>query len=285
MEITHAKPKPERTPRGTITDLYYYPIRGLSAQRLDSVTVAPDRGFPLDRCWALAKRSGPDAAGPAGPTSSAQAYGLTRDPRLSGVVTCFDPDTERLVVGVRGHTVLDCSLSDEAGREEAENLFARVLDLDPDDRPRLVRRPSADANFAYTASVSRSLTWACHLVNLATVRELEERIGHPVDPMRFRANLYVDLGEPWIERDLLGRTLRAGTVLMRGEMATARCAATEVNLDTTERDLPIPRLLMQHFGHVDVGIYANILSAGELRPGMPVHALDDEALVADGASR
>ena len=41
-------------------------------------------------------------------------------------------------------------------------------------------------------------------------------------------------------------------------------------LETTERDLPIPRLLKQHYGHTDLGIYANILSGGDLAPGLPV---------------
>mgnify|MGYP004064360477 CR=1 FL=1 len=41
-------------------------------------------------------------------------------------------------------------------------------------------------------------------------------------------------------------------------------------LDITERDLPIPRLLKQHYGHTDLGIYANILSGGDLAPGLPV---------------
>ena len=30
------------------------------------------------------------------------------------------------------------------------------------------------------------------LINLATVRSLEERWGHAIDPLRFRANFYID---------------------------------------------------------------------------------------------
>ncbi|MDX2376695.1 MOSC domain-containing protein [Microbacterium sp. LRZ72] len=257
---------------GTVTDLYFYPIRGLSAQRLDAVSVGPDRGFPLDRCWALPTRNGEYRTVRDRPLGSGNVHGPTMDPRLAGVATSFDPESEWLEVRVQDHLVLACSLASEGGVAEAEEFFARVLDLEPEDRPHLVRRADAGYNFAYTASVSTSLTWACHVVNLASVRDLEERIGRPVDPLRFRANLYVDLGEPWIENDLLGRTFRVGDVQLRGEMATARCAATEVSLETAERDIPIPRLLMTHYGHTDFGIYANILTEGELRPGMDVAA-------------
>ena len=35
-----------------------------------------------------------------------------------------------------------------------------------------------------------------------------------------------------------------------------RCAATEVDPDTGIRDLPIPRTLMDTYGHADCGVYA-----------------------------
>ena len=270
LTVEESAATPDLVDAGAVSDLYIYPIRGLSGQRLERVTVDPDRGFPFDRCWALPKREAAEAASGDRPLTSAEAYGLTVFPRLAGVSTHLDPETERLRVHVQEHVVLDVSLRDDTDVREAERFFARVLDLDEADRPRLVRRANRTFNFSYTASVSEHLTWACHLVNLASIRDLEERIGHEVDPRRFRANLYVDLGEPWIERDLIGKEFRAGEVVLRGEMMAARCAATEVNLETTERDLPIPRLLKQHYGHTDLGIYANILSGGDLAPGLPV---------------
>ena len=42
-----------------------------------------------------------------------------------------------------------------------------------------------------------------HIVNLASVRELERTLGRPVDPLRFRANLYLEGMEPWAEFDWL----------------------------------------------------------------------------------
>ena len=36
------------------------------------------------------------------------------------------------------------------------------------------------------------------LINLATVRSLEERWGYAIDPLRFRANFYIDGGRPWV---------------------------------------------------------------------------------------
>ena len=46
-----------------------------------------------------------------------------------------------------------------------------------------------------------------------------------------------------------------------------RCAATEVDPVTALRDLPIPRTLLQSFGHGDCGVYAEVTADGEIAVG------------------
>jgi uncharacterized protein YcbX len=46
-----------------------------------------------------------------------------------------------------------------------------------------------------------------------------------------------------------------------------RCAATEVDPLTAARDLPIPRTLLQTFGHGDCGIYAEVVADGDIAVG------------------
>jgi hypothetical protein len=53
-------------------------------------------------------------------------------------------------------------------------------------------------------------------------------------------------------------------------MACTRCSATEVNLSTTERDIPVPRLIKHHYGHTEMGFYATVETSGTLAPGMSV---------------
>lgn len=251
------------------TDLFIYPVGGLSGQRLEEVTVGPDRGFPLDRYWTLAKHDTETDSLASRPVQLGEAHSLSADPRLGAVTTHLDPEDDHLTVTVRGRPVLDCVLTGE-GVHEAEKFFARILDLDDAQAPHLVRREGKSFNYSYTASLSEKLTWACHLINLASLRALEEKAGCPVDPARFRANIIVDLGEPWIENDLVGKTFQVGDVEFRGEMTTPRCAATEVDLRTGRRDIPVPRLLKTHFDTGDFGIYATVVTSGTVRPGDPV---------------
>jgi uncharacterized protein len=46
-----------------------------------------------------------------------------------------------------------------------------------------------------------------------------------------------------------------------------RCAATNVEPGTGIRDLQIPKTLMQVFGHMDCGIYAEVVTGGEIAAG------------------
>jgi uncharacterized protein YcbX len=109
----------------------------------------------------------------------------------------------------------------------------------------------------------------------------------PVDPLRFRANLYVEGWPAWSELDLLGRELvissqaisaRAGAredgaVRLKVTKRITRCAATNVDPSTGHRDLHVPEALMHHLGHADCGIYAEVLNSGDIAAGDAIDVL------------
>ncbi len=46
-----------------------------------------------------------------------------------------------------------------------------------------------------------------------------------------------------------------------------RCAATGVNPETAQRDLDIVAALERSFGHINMGVYAEVLAGGEIAVG------------------
>ena len=58
-----------------------------------------------------------------------------------------------------------------------------------------------------------------------------------------------------------------GNVVLEGFDRIVRCAATNVNPETAERDLAIPRSLLTLYGHGDCGAYLRVVEGGELRVG------------------
>src|SRR5882724_7186627 len=99
---------------------------------------------------------------------------------------------------------------------------------------------------------------------------IETVVGVPVHPLRFRANLYVEGWPAWHEFELLGKELAIGDARLKVTKRIVRCAATNVDPDTGARDLTIPATLMQTFDHADCGIYAQVITAGDIAPGSSI---------------
>ena len=105
------------------------------------------------------------------------------------------------------------------------------------------------------------------LINLASIAALEQSLGAPVAPLRFRANVYFDGMPAWSELDWLEREIRLGGARLRVISPITRCAATQVNPATAERDLDIVGGLQRGFGHNLMGIYAEVIEGGEIAKG------------------
>jgi uncharacterized protein len=106
------------------------------------------------------------------------------------------------------------------------------------------------------------------IINLASVAAVEGVVGGPVDPLRFRGNVYVSGWPAWREFDLVGQEITVGArARLRVIKRIVRCAATNVDPDTGIRDLSIPDTLMRSFGHADCGVYAEVIEAGEVAVG------------------
>ena len=106
-----------------------------------------------------------------------------------------------------------------------------------------------------------------HIVNLASVRELERAAGKPIDPARFRANVYVEAPEPWDEFDWVGEDIGLGQARLEVFARTERCEATSVEPKTGIRDMAVPALLERVHGHRDFGVYATVTTGGTIGIG------------------
>ena len=102
---------------------------------------------------------------------------------------------------------------------------------------------------------------------LACLRALEAAMGRTLDPLGFRANIYLGGLPAWSEFDLVRRSLLVGPMPVRTVRRTRRCPATNVNPSTAERDTDVPRALREHFRHPDLGIYLEVNGDGTLNAG------------------
>ena len=252
-----------------ITHLYRYPVKGLSGERLDSLTLKAGLGLEGDREVAIARN--PGVFDPSAPKAAPkqQFLMLARDEALAKLETSFDAATRVLTVRDQGAQALTASVATPEGRAEIDRFFGAYLGK-PDVEATVVSAPGH--KFTDISVVSPEKMRAISIVNLASIRALEEALGRKVDHRRFRANVYLDGVPAWRELDWLDHDLKLGPVEARCVMRTKRCPATEVNPKTAERDIRLPFELKKHFEHFDMGVYAEIRTSGELRVGDTVVA-------------
>ena len=244
-----------------VRHIYRYPIKGLSPQPLSNVLLEPKKPFPHDRIFALARPGAPiDHQAPRW-AKKALFVMLMLDETLAQVKTRLDVDTLELTIMNGNEQLLVANLGDEGQRGEVETFFHRLVPALPG-APTLVRAP--DGHFMDKPDNVISL------INLATVRSLEEQWGFEIDPLRFRANIYIDGARPWEEFDWIGRDIRIGDALCRVDRRNGRCGATNVNPASGRRDLDIPGSLRAAFGHKDLGVYLVTRKGGQLAVGDPV---------------
>ena len=244
-----------------VASLYRYPVNGLTAERLTRADLEAGCGFPADRLYAL--ENGPSGFDPDAPQYQPKIkfLMLMRNEALARLTTRYDDATTTLVIAEGGREVARGDLSTREGRLVIEAFFRRFMAKELRGAPKLLAAPDG---FRFTDSRRGFVS----IINLASVQALEAWVGAPVDPLRFRGNIHVAGLAPWAELDLVGKILESSSGLrLKVTRRIERCAATNVDPATGLRDLAIPKTLMQHLGHLDCGVYAEVVSGGEIVEG------------------
>lgn len=249
---------------GEIRSLFHYPIKGLGAQALNAVDLALGQGFPLDRAFGFARpNSGFDPDNPR-PLPKTRFVVLARDAGLATLDTRYEAAEGLLHLAGRGRSgVFD--VTQEAGRAEAARFVVEHLGLTPEEMPTLYS--AAPHRFTDVSVVSAEMMNAVSLINIDSVAHFANAVGAEVDPARFRGNILFSGIAPMSELDWVGRDITIGAARLRILRRTKRCPATQVNLETGERDLDVPKLLRDQFGHSDMGVYAEVVAPGRIAPG------------------
>ncbi|MBU6357714.1 MAG: MOSC domain-containing protein [Rhodospirillales bacterium] len=242
-----------------VDSLFRYPVKGLTAEPLKAADLEAGRAIAWDRAFALAQGDcGFDPAAPAW-RPKAEFLCLARDPEAVRLDCRFDDAAGLLTLIAPDGAAIDASPLTEAGRSQLGTFIAAALPGSMRGTPRF-RHVSGH-------SFSDHRNQVISLIGLASLRALEAAAGAPRHPLRFRANLYFDGAEPWAELGWVGRTLAIGDARLRVTARIDRCAATSINPETRARDANPVKDLMTHFGHVDCGIYAEVLAPGRIAPG------------------
>jgi uncharacterized protein YcbX len=243
----------------SIAALYRHPIKGFTPQALSRARLGAGCAFPGDRLFAV--EDGPCGFDPAAPAFVPKQR-FTVLAKIAGVAkarTAYDEASGVLEATAPGVADFGAALGEDAGKAAFAAWLTALLGEDAAGPLRVI--DGAGHRFLDHPQGHVSI------INLASLRDLEMRLGQPVDPLRFRANLYVEGWPAWAENDWTGREIALGEARTRVFKPITRCAAPGVDPATGIRDIDVTGALHDFYGHMLCGIYVQVIADGDVARG------------------
>lgn len=246
-------------PPAQIASLYRYPVKGLSPEALPSVALKAGQTFPADRRYAI--ENGPGGFDPAAPIwrPKTNYLMLMRNERLAKLQTQFEDRSHLLTIRQTGKVTVQGGLETTEGRGTIEAFFTTHFVSELKGPPKIL----SGGNHSFSDVARKVIS----IINLGSLKAVENIVGLSIHPLRFRANLYVNGWPAWHEFGLLGQNLNIGDARLKIVKRITRCAAVNVDPETAARNLDIPFALMHHFGHNECGVYAEVIAGGTIGVG------------------
>jgi len=250
---------------GAISMLRRHPVKGFTPEALKSAQLKAHAHFPCDRMYAV--EDGPSGFNPNNPghVSKQKFTVLAKIPEVAKARTKYDEDTGVLIVEAAGAPPFIARLTEEAGRAAFASWLTRFLGDEIKGPLRVLPAPAGRRFMDHPQGY-------VSIINLASVRDLEDKTERTIDPMRFRANVYVEGWPAWIEMDMAGREIQLGAARVKGVKPIVRCSATCVDPSTGDYDMDLPTYLFTHYNHMHCGLYVSVEEGGAVKVGDGVTA-------------
>ncbi|MCV2892847.1 MOSC domain-containing protein [Lentibacter sp. XHP0401] len=240
---------------GRVTQLWRYPVKSHGREALGEVTLTKAQTLPWDRVWAVAHDS---SVADGSEWVPCQNFSIgTKAPSLAAINAELDEATGcvRLTHPEIGTLEFDPDT-------EGEKLVAWAGPLIPENRAqseRVIR--ASQRGFTDTPFPSVSL------MNAASHKAVEDRLGHALEAERWRGNIWLEGFAPWEEFDWIGKRIEIGAAELEIKERVIRCKHTTASPKSGERDTDTLALLKDGWGHQDFGVYAEVTRSGLIKRG------------------
>ncbi len=281
-----------------VSEIWRYPVKSMQGERLEVASVS-ERGLLGDRVWALrdevkggirgAKKI-PDlmkfrASYPVPPEGGAVVPAEITTPG-GGTVMSDARDASATLTAALGREVtiwplqpaadLDHYRRGEPDHEDLETELRELFALQADEGlPDLSKMPPEILEYESPPGTYFD-AYPILLVSEESLARLAELLPESaIDVRRFRPNfLIADAAAGFPELDWVGKRLRVGNCELRVESECPRCVMTTLPFEDVPKDPRIMRALVREADH-NLGVYASVVSGGEVQAGDPVELLGD----------
>jgi uncharacterized protein YcbX len=245
-----------------ITELFIHPIKGLTPQAETQVTLKAGHGVVGDRAFALMYNMSASSNSDIVPWMNKRNFAMQCDlPALAALDCHYDFPTTLLTIKHKDRELLVAKTNNSEERNLISAFFTGYLATELRSPLRLVGENDGKTRYPDRHVVHISL------INQATLDQLSDIVGQPVDTQRFRPNIVFKDVPAWAEFDWIGQVLQLGSAQIEVTAPINRCLNINVNPKTGEQDLPLLSLLRQHFHHQQTGIVAKVIASGTIAVG------------------
>lgn len=252
-----------------LSRIYRYPVKGFTPEPLIRTRLEAGGGIAFDRACAFVCGNLPDPPVAGGWVPARTFYQLTVYPELANYTAEFDDSEGRvLTITAPDGAMARADLDMPQAFAGINRLIRERFEAGPHATPELFVQAPGRGQWDFTDT-------AVSIINLASVRSLSEAIGEKLDPLRFRANLYIDGIDAWEEFALIGRRLKVGDAEIEVMRPAMRCAATSADPSTGDTSINVPVALRKLTGHLFCGVYARVAKSGDIASASKIEDLGE----------
>ncbi len=238
-----------------IEKIFRHPIKSISREEITQIKLERRKALPFDRMWALVheKSSFNELSNEWQPCTKFLRGSIM--PTLSAVES-EKLDDQKYTFKHPDLKPISLDLSDQADRA---SFVKWILPICSDKLPRPTKLVCV-ANTALTDTPFQSIS----INSLDSLKDLSKKAGINLEPERFRGNIWVRTGKPWIEFDWVGKLIKIDDVELKIVDRIERCNATKTNTKTGEPNCDTIGILNEHYGHQDFGVYCSVRTTGTI---------------------
>ena len=239
-----------------ISKIFYFPVKSISFDSVNSIKVNKSRGLENDRIFSFSRNVDFNEAKlieqDQNKRSLQKFLTLKNSPFLNKYNFSFNKDE---LVLRKKHTEIKKILISK--KKELKELAELLIKLEPQINAPIFLLHNIKNPF-FDTMPNNSIS----LINLNTVNDFSQKIDTEIEFERFRGNIYIKGMKPWEEFQWIGKKININNChfLVTGKIP--RCSATNLKPGEVKDDINLPLTLRKVYGHINLGVYLIPLNDG-----------------------
>lgn len=258
-----------------IDSIYRHLIKGLQAEAVREIRVAPDIGVEWDRNFAfkhIADENYQIQESESQEWISKRMLLTQHDfPDLAKVRPEWNPTNKNLMLYLNDQLEMTGNISTLEGRKKIErwvrNFLGSCQPFEKAYHPDLQNLQLVGSSESSKTNYTDGKVGPVSIASVESLRDLEAKFGHSIDPRRFRINLFVSGVAPWDELSWSGKRIKINETVLEIAKPIGRCPNIDVDAESGARKDPIFSQLKEKLGHSIFGVRAHVISGGSIRAG------------------